>query len=974
MPTPLNIGTRNIPLKLARSLTKRVNESWESGEMLEKVTPVTQDLLKFWFKEPHTETRYINFHDGQKQAILNIIYLHEIFKINSVQNIYEMSNPEILLDIDMSELKKVKYEMPKYAMKMATGTGKTWVMHAILMWQYLNAKYEEEISGRYLKNFLIIAPGIIVYERLLDAYLGKENEDGVREFEKSDFFQYKDVFIPSQYRNDVFGFIQNSVVSKQEIGNKATGDGLIAIANWHLFMDRKNNGKKNDTPLDDPSRILNDIFPIRPGKTTGNDLQALDNSFLFGKELDFLAELPDLVVMNDEAHHIHENKSYGEVKEVEWQKSLNKIAQNKGTKFIQVDFSATPFDVTGSGHNRIKHYFPHIIVDFDLKTAIRQGLVKTIAIDKRKEIVEMPQPLEYNAIRENKKVISLSEGQKLMLRAGLKKLKILEKHFIEFTKDKNGISDKHPKMLIMCEDTTVTPFVADFLYKEGLKEEDVMRVDSKKQAFLPKNEWLELKQRLFNIDKRKSPKIIVSVLMLREGFDVNNICVIVPLRSSTAPILLEQTIGRGLRLMWREPEFKEIKKDNIKNLLIDKRGPNNYLDLLIIVEHPAFVQFYDDLLKEGLMTEIDDDPDGKTGVLGNVIKVGLKKNYKDYDLAWPIIIKESEEELVAGEVGLDGLEVFNIFPLERLKSFFKDKGEQFVSEEITVKTRFGEYTVDANLFNSQSYNEYLEKILNVVINRMIRISQRKLKVFPVMQVNNLGIVKLIDKYIRTRLFGKKFDPFVDNNWKVLLLKNGVVTQHIVKEVGKVIIEMQKITEITKAKIEHRYFSEVSELRMRENYSLDISKTIYEKLPYPSNRGGFEKNFMLYADSDGEVESIMKVNEYYHSFATITYIRIDGFLSLYYPDFIIRTKDKIYIIETKSDKDLHDSNVKQKQLATLDWINKINQLKPEDKMKREWEYILLGENHFYGLKDNNASIIEICELAKVTEANVVGKLI
>jgi len=516
MPTPLNIGTRNIPLKLARSLTKRVNESWESGEMLEKVTPVTQDLLKFWFKEPHTETRYINFHDGQKQAILNIIYLHEIFKINSVQNIYEMSNPEILLDIDMSELKKVKYEMPKYAMKMATGTGKTWVMHAILMWQYLNAKYEEEISGRYLKNFLIIAPGIIVYERLLDAYLGKENEDGVREFEKSDFFQYKDVFIPSQYRNDVFGFIQNSVVSKQEIGNKATGDGLIAIANWHLFMDRKNNGKKNDTPLDDPSRILNDIFPIRPGKTTGNDLQALDNSFLFGKELDFLAELPDLVVMNDEAHHIHENKSYGEVKEVEWQKSLNKIAQNKGTKFIQVDFSATPFDVTGSGHNRIKHYFPHIIVDFDLKTAIRQGLVKTIAIDKRKEIVEMPQPLEYNAIRENKKVISLSEGQKLMLRAGLKKLKILEKHFIEFTKDKNGISDKHPKMLIMCEDTTVTPFVADFLYKEGLKEEDVMRVDSKKQAFLPKNEWLELKQRLFNIDKRKSPKIIVSVLMLRE--------------------------------------------------------------------------------------------------------------------------------------------------------------------------------------------------------------------------------------------------------------------------------------------------------------------------------------------------------------------------------------------------------------------------------------------------------------------------
>ena len=167
---------------------------------------------------------------------------------------------------------------------------------------------------------------------------------------------------------------------------------------------------------------------------------------------------------------------------------------------------------------------------------------------------------------------------------------------------------------------------------------------------------------------------------------------------------------------------------------------------------------------------------------------------------------------------------------------------------------------------------------------------------------------------------------------------------------------------------------IRELRMRENYSLDIVKTIYEKLPYPSNRGEFEKNFMLYANDDGEVESIMKVNEYYHSFANINYIRTDGFLSLYYPDFVIKTKDKIYIIETKSDKDLQDPNVKQKQLATLDWVKRVNQLKPDDRMNREWEYILLGENHFYGLMDNNASISEICELAKVTEANAEGRLI
>ena len=971
MPSPISIGTRNIPLKLANGITQKVNDSWVSGEMLSKVSLVTQDLLKFWFRGPHTETRYINFHEGQRQAILNAIYLHEVVGVKSVKEIYDNIEFELLADIDSAELRKQKYEIPKYAIKMATGTGKTWVMHALLIWQYLNAKYETEKSNRFTKNFLLVAPGIIVYDRLLDAYLGKENVKQEREFEQSDFFKFKDLFLPPQYREDVFGFIQNSVAKKQEIGTKTTGDGLIAIANWHLFMDKEEQEENQDSPMDDPSSIVKDVLPIRPGISGGNALDSLDAAYLSGREVEFLAELSDLMVINDEAHHIHENKVYGEIKEVEWQKSLNRIAKDKNERFIQVDFSATPYDVTGSGQKRIKHYFPHIIVDFDLKNAIRKGLVKTIAIDKRKELTDMA--LDYNAIREGNKVIGLSDGQKLMIRAGLNKLRILENSFVDFTKDKNGVSDKYPKMLIMCEDKSVSPLVESFIREEGFSEEDVLRVDTGKKGEIPEKEWLTLKQKLFNIDKHKNPKVIVSVLMLREGFDVSNICVIVPLRSTAAPILLEQTIGRGLRLMWRDPEFFDIKQDNIKRLLVEKKAPNNYLDLLTIIEHPSFVQFYDDLLAEGLLGELDHDPTDKEGVLGDIIKVGLKSNYKEYDLYWPIIIKESEEELAVGEVGVEKMDSFSVFPLEDLQKFFQKEGESFVSEEMTVKTRFGEYSVDASLFKSQSYNEYLEKILNVVVNRMARVSARKTKTFPVMQVNNLEVVKVIDKYIKTKLFGKAFNPFFENNWKVLLMKNGIVTEHIVKEISKAIIEMQNSVEVSEAKIEKRYFSEVPDLRMRENYSLEIAKTIYERLPYPSNKGGFEKALLEYADADSGVEAIMKVNEYFHNFANIIYIRMDGFLSLYYPDFIVKTADKIYFIETKSDKDLNDPNVKQKQLATLDFISRINKLNKEDRMNRAWEYILLGENNFYSLQGNNASIDEICQLAKMTQSKVEGRL-
>ncbi len=972
MPSPISIGTRDIPLKIAKELTDKVNASWNNGELLSKVSLVTQDLLKFWFKEPHTETRYVNFNQGQRQAILNVIYLHEILNVKAVKDIYENINPDLLSEIDIVELKKDKYEIPKYAIKMATGTGKTWVMHALLIWQYLNAKYELEKSGKFTKNFLLVAPGIIVYDRLLDAYLGKEDINQERHFEESDFYKFKELFVPSQYRDDVFGFVQNSVAKKHEIGNKITGDGMIAIANWHLFLDKEEKNDDNSSPLDNISSVIKELRPISPGISGGNTLDSLDANYLGGKEVDFLSNLKDLMVINDEAHHIHENKIYGEVKEVEWQRSLNKISKNKGNQFIQIDFSATPYDVTGSGQKRVKHYFPHIIVDFDLKDAIRKGLVKVIAIDKRKEITDIV--LNYNAIREGNNVIGLSEGQKLMIRAGINKLKILEKNFIEFTKDKNGISDKHPKMLIMCEDTKVTPFVADFLNEEGWSDEDVIRVDSDKKGDIPETEWLELKQKLFNIDKHEKPKIIVSVLMLREGFDVSNICVIVPLRSTSAPILLEQTIGRGLRLMWREPEFIEIKQENLKRLLIDKKEPENYIDLLTIIEHPSFIQFYEDLLKEGLISEIEKDPKDREGVLGDIIKVGLKKDYQKYDLYWPSIIKDSEEELINGDINIEKLEAFSAYHLENLQKFFKKEGESFVSEELTVKTRFGEYTVDANLFKSQSYNEYLEKILNVIINRMVKVGSRKVKSFPVMQVNNLEIVKAIDKYIRNGLFNKTFNPFIDNNWKILLLKNGIVTQHIIKEIGKLIMDMQNNTNISEAIIEKRYFSEITDLRMRENYSLKIAKTIYERLPYPSNRGGLEKSLIEYADSDSKVESIMKINEYYHNFANIIYIRTDGFLSFYYPDFIVKTADNIYLVETKSDKDLNDPNVKQKQLATLDWIKRINELNPEERMDRKWEYVLLGETHFYSLKDNNASMDEIFQLAKINESKVFGKLI
>ncbi|MFR8878584.1 MAG: DEAD/DEAH box helicase family protein [Methanobrevibacter smithii] len=947
-------GTGSNPLKMTSCLTEMVNKAWNDGSFYEMVSPITQDLLRFWFSDVFCQSRYINFHEGQKQAILNIIYLHEVLKVKNVKDLYLKINPEILQNMDVAELEKDKYQHPMYGVKMATGTGKTWVLNALLIWQYLNAKHINEIE--YSKNFLIIAPGLIVYNRLLDAFLGKEDENGNRNFITSDFMKNKELFVPEAYENQVLGFLQNSVAKKEEISSKVTGDGLIAITNWHLLMDTEEDNHV-DFPLDAPEKVLKNILPISPGVASGNSLEYLDNNFLKGNVLEFLADLDNLVVFNDEAHHIHEVKRGGEICEVEWQKSLNKISENKDN-FIQIDFSATPYSST-TGKNKVKHYFPHIITNFSLKSAIHKGLVKMIAIDKRNEVASMD--LDFKAEREGRKVIGLSGGQRVMLRAGLAKLNILEEEF-------ESIGNKHPKMLIVCEDTNVTPLVSRFLLDEGLSEDEILEIHSNRKGEVSEKEWNSIKQKLFNIDNYKSPKVIISVLMLREGFDVNNICVIVPLRSTESSILLEQTIGRGLRLMWREPEFNEIKTETRKHLLIEKKEPDNYLDLLSIIEHPKFIDFYNQFIDDGVVVEIDEEAE-RGNVLGDMITVCLRDNYEVYDLYWPKITMEREEVLKKSELSIDSMKPFSLC-LEDLQKIKGESGDIFESQEITVSTQFGRYRVISELFTSESYNEFLSKIVNLITSRFIPVDKTK-KIYPIMQINNAELVGLIDDYIRFKLFNQEFDPMVNDNWRILFMSKESIINHIVKQISHVIYDIHHNVDINEAEVNKISFSDVLTLRMRENYSVDVSKSIYERLPYPSNKGGFEKAFIEATDSDSCVDAFIKINEHYHNFAVINYIREDGLLARYFPDFLVKIGNDVYIVETKADKDKFSPNVQSKRIATLDELDKINQLKENDRMDAKWNYVLLGESTFYALHNKGASIKEILDYTIVTEAKARG---
>jgi type III restriction enzyme len=174
--------------------------------------------------------------------------------------------------------------------------------------------------------------------------------------------------------------------------------------------------------------------------------------------------------------------------------------------------------------------------------------------------------------------------------------------------------------------------------------------------------------------------------------------------------------------------------------------------------------------------------------------------------------------------------------LEDLEKLIPKEGDVFYSEEVTVRTRFGEYSVTADIFNANSYNEFLAKLVRGVTSMLIPMGRKRKKSFPRLQVNTAEIAKLTDDYIRQRLFDQEFNPMVEDNWSILFLSESKILSHIIKNVSKAIYEMQNNVDVTEAEVIKKPFSDVAEIKMRENFCLDISKAIYEKLAYPSNKG------------------------------------------------------------------------------------------------------------------------------------------
>ncbi|MEP0781734.1 DEAD/DEAH box helicase family protein [Microcoleus sp. ZQ-A2] len=901
-----NRQARTIGLLIPTLLQSEV-EGWQNTGWA-GVTQTTAELLSYWFEEDRDGPK---FHQCQKQAIETIIYCHEILGIQNPYHLYQEFSPGHPTVAEAARSKVLQDELnpitfPKYCIKMATGSGKTWVLNALLVWHYFNALNGER-PGLFTSRFLIVTPGKEVQKRILDAIKGTDESPpdldmplfmppGMRWRDRF----YLELYEPSDFRENL----------------TLTDGPFLMVTNWQQFRFAK----------DEPSLWENLL----------GEREEIPKAEIIA---DLLTEYPDICVLNDEAHHVHANKrpnsQTGKDEELIWRRFMTLVHQRQAERhadaeyriFQQIDFSATPF--YGSGDN--KDYFPHIVYDYDLAQASADMLVKQLFLEQRQgtNLANLDFKAERAPAQGRKQgeILGLSRGQKIMLEIGKSKLEQLTAEF-----KANGINRK-PVMLVLAEETKVADLVGEHF--NTLPDEEGSYYDSDRVAVYHSNlkeaEYRAAEAKLEDIDDDSKPlRVVVSVLSVREGFDRTNICVIVMLRASEADLLLEQVVGRGLRLMFPayKAEYDQIQdlKQEARQQLLQREAPNNAFDCLFLVEHPKFKDFYETYLKQQGYSIASGDSSGQKAA-GDLVAVDADvQRIPKYDICWPV-------------------QLFDITPIPNLADIEVDKlghyAVQFsVQQKMSAKTLITDVHVETEtkaktwaLENDYfDYSFFLQQIARTVT------QSGKMTHLTALSAD---IAALVDEYVSRRLFIKEIDFTAPENYKVL--QSQQIIDFIVKQIRTAITEAMGDIQFQPGAV-WRKLSDVSRLFMRQKNMVTSVRCIYPYQAVQTFKGGFEREIItkLLVPSP-EVLAFAKLDRK-HELA-IAWRDDRGIQRKYEPDFVVKTTDRMFLFETKGDHLIGDPSTALKAQAAVAWCKSASTVTPPINQPSEWEYIILKQSIF-----------------------------
>ena len=309
---------------------------------------------------------------------------------------------------------------------------------------------------------------------------------------------------------------------KNDLGNPSIDNEKYVFRGISCFATQTPNIWVDDDYRNRPARSLTDtdsinIYIFNISKFNSDERNIMNiNEYLGQSFFDYLKSLDDLVLIMDESHHYRAKASANAIN------TLNPV--------LGLELTATP--QVQSGNKTI--LFKNVVYEYPLSKAIKDGYTRTPFALTRKDI------RSYNFTEE--------ELDKTMINDGIRHHENMKVELQQYSVN-NHTKLVKPFMLIVCKDTTHAQQVLDYVksdaFRDGKYADKVIMVHSN-QSGSEKEENIQL---LLDVEKNTNPiEIVIHVNILKEGWDVNNLYTIVPLRTATSKTLREQTVGRGLRL------------------------------------------------------------------------------------------------------------------------------------------------------------------------------------------------------------------------------------------------------------------------------------------------------------------------------------------------------------------------------------------------------------------------------------------
>ena len=810
-------GYEKLLPPLVAQLRKKVQEWRDSG--YEGASHTSKSLLRWWFLTDHpTENAdgsmfLFQYYFSQREALETIVWLYEVARARDKYDLIRFDSSGAVSAGMFPET------WTRYVIKMATGAGKTKVLSLVLAWSYFHKLYEED--SELARNFLVIAPNIIVLDRI------RADFDGLKIF-------FQDPVLPDDgyegrdWRSD----FQLTLHIQDDIGVvRKTGN--IFLTNIHRVYE----GTNHESSFDDEDTT--DYFLGK--KPTGSTNESkLDLG-------DIVRNIDELVVLNDEAHHIHDPR-------LAWFKAIedihNRLLMKGGKLALQLDVTATPRRDNGS-------IFVQTVSDYPLVEAIYQNVVKHPVL---------PDPASRAKLQEHKSS-SFTERYKDYIHLG----------YLEWRK----VYDEHIKMnkkavlFVMTDDTQNCDDVAEYLettypeLKDAVLTIHTNRSGEISESVSGKNEE-ELKKLRADanaIDRLDSRyKVIVSVLMLKEGWDVRNVTTIVGLRaySSKSNILPEQTLGRGLRRMYRDPDLAE---------------------LVSVVGTDAFMDFVESIKSEGVELEHRKMGEGsgpKAPLVVEVDRENTKKDLEKLDIEIPVLTARIYREyknlsdLDPTEFNNNKISLKEFTDAEKREIIFRD----IASDEITHKTE-----LDSNFI--PDYHSVVGYFANAI--------KKELRLVGGYDV----LYEKVKDFIQYHLFDKPID--LEDLNALRNLSELEASRTIVETFRK---QINALTVRDKGEAEIQNYIKVSQSRpfvVKDQGYIVPHKSVFNRIVGDSH---FELQFADFLERCDDIISYAK--NYFAVNFRLDYQNASGDISNYYPDFIVKASPREYwVVETKGREDLDD---------------------------------------------------------------------